>query len=471
MDLALVLIVPWLAPLVTFGRSLSPDRSTWAARWFAWTAGAEVLVSVFAAIHSPSLSSVGRLLVVLVAVIGALSVWASGESVHGIEGPLRMRSYRLGLTSFWWSLLLLAVSGNLGLSWAAIELTTITSAWLVASSGLKTATEAAWKYVILCSTGLLLALLGVLFLLALQRTGHQPFTMAGLDFSAIRQASASMPKGPVELALIFLTVGLGTKIGFAPMHTWLPDAHSEAPAPASGLLSGVLLPLVLVTLWRVLMDTESTVGRAMPRELLIGFGLLTVVVATPFLLVQTDLKRLLAYSTLEQMGLLAIAFGTGSRLALEAAFLQLIVHALIKSGLFYVSGDLLDTLGTKQIRRAHGLLAAYPRLGWPWLLGFLTLGGLPPLPMFLTELVIVFSLFSVSAYLGVLLAVCLAVLFIGMAHYTLQMALGKPWVRTGPPHDRGSRGAILALSAAAVLGVLGPLFPHALGVLTGGHAL
>ncbi len=468
MALVLMLVVPWLAPLLTAGLRGDSVRS---ARTYIVVAFLEVPVTVFAVAPSGDLSGPAGFVPILVAGLGAFAFWTTGFKVHGITAPRPLALYRLGLTAFWWSLLVLSVSRNLGLSWAAIELTTITSAALVAISGRPTATEAAWKYAILCSAGLLLALLGVLLLLAAGHAPGHPVTMADLDFSTLARSLPSQNAGALRLALILLAVGFGTKAGFAPMHTWLPDAHSEAPAPVSGLLSGILLPLVLLTLWHVMAVASPAVGTTLPRELLIGFGLLTVVVATPFLLVQTDLKRLLAYSTLEQMGLLAIGLGIGTHLALDAVFLQLTVHALVKSGLFSVSGDLLETFGTKQIPRTRGLLAAHPRLGWPWLIGLLTLGGLPPLPLFLTELAIVFALFAVNAILGAMLVACLLVIFIGMAHYVLQTTLGSPRMRRTQVHDRGSRGAAVSLSVAVMLGTAIPFMPGILQVLAGGRSL
>ena len=465
MDLALVLAVPWLAPLATLATAPHDDGRTRA--WYLAGALAEVAAALWTAAASPALDTVGRVLLVLVAIVGALSVAASGPSVHGID-PGRYRSYLLWLSAFWWSLLLLALSRNLGLSWVAIELTTVTSAVLVAMSGRPTAVEAAWKYVILCSVGLLLALLAVLLLLALDHAAGAPFTVADLDLSSLAAHARGLPAGAVRLTLVLLTVGLGVKIGFAPMHTWLPDAHSEAPAPVSGLLSGVLLPLVLVTLWRVDAAMTPAVGVLLPRELMIGFGLVTVAVATPFLLVQTDLKRLLAYSTAEQMGLLAIALGVGTPLALDAAFVQLAVHALVKWGLFAVAGDLLETLGSKRLARATGLVEAYPRLGWPWLVGLMTLSGLPPLPMFLTEVTIVFALVAMNPYLGIALAACLAVAFVGIAHAIIQTALGKPPARAAGVRGHGFRTATVALVMALPLGLAGPLFAHALTLLTRG---
>lgn len=462
----LLLGTPLIAPLLTMHPDLRHDG--WPAYF-----GVSLLVlaeAIMAAALSPALGAAGRLLVPLVALVGALTVLASRGPVHGIENERQRRLYLLWLQAFWWSLLLVAMSRNLGLSWLGIELTTITSAILVATSGHRSAAEAAWKYVILCSLGLLVALLGLLLIYGLYaRAGYG--ALSGLDFTALQAHSKGLAPSVVRLALIFLTVGLGTKIGFAPLHTWLPDAHSEAPAPASGLLSGVLLSLALVVLWRTDMALAPAAGPAFGRDLLLGFGLVTVLVATPFLLVQLDIKRLLAYSSMEQVGLIAIGLGIGTPLAVVGAFVQLAVHALIKSGLFFIAGDVLYTFGGKKLPRFPGLLSSQPRLGWLWLFGMLTLAGLPPMPMFLSELAIIFALFERSAVLGSLLVLLLGAIFVGVAHYVIASSLGGPRRRRpGPLNARSWLGALLAFLIATPLGwVLPTMLYGSLALLAAGR--
>jgi len=454
-----LLAAPWLAPLLTW-RGAFDHRS---ARVYAGVAALVVTLAVLAALTSPALTSLGRLLVPLVAVVGALAVGASIGPVHGIGESGRRRWYFLWLQAFWWALLLLAMSANLGLSWLAIELTTLTSGALVAISGRHAAVEAAWKYLILCSAGLLIALLGVLILYSGGAHGAAP-SIGVLDYGHLARHLRALPAASVRLALVCLTVGLGTKIGFAPMHTWLPDAHSEAPAPASGLLSGILLPLVLVVLWQAAGATGPVVGRWFGEDLLIGFGLVTILVATPFLLVQLDLKRLLAYSTMEQMGLMAIGLGTGNRLALVGALAQLTIHALVKSGLFFVGGDVLETLGSKKLPRVAGLIVSHPRLGWMWLLGLLTIAGLPPLPLFLAEFAIVFAAFGRSVVLGLVLCASLAVVFIGLGHYLVESVLGvvrnRRTARPRPSRGVGWRAAMAAFVLAVPVGLVLPALPQ-----------
>lgn len=462
----LVLIVPWLGPLLTWRGEFGPAS----VRLYAAVAALVLVLAVLAAAVSPVLMPLGRLLVPLVALVGALAVAVSGGRLHGIEEPRRRRLYFFWLSSFWWALLLLALSSNLGLSWLAIELTTVTSGALVAISGRPAAVEAAWKYLILCSVGLLVALFGVLILYASGAHGVAP-SIAVLDYGRLASHLRALSPAAARLALVFLAVGLGTKIGFAPMHTWLPDAHSEASAPVSGLLSGILLPLVLVVLWQAGSATTAVLGAAFARDLLVGFGLLTVLVATPFLLVQLDLKRLLAYSTMEQMGLMAIGLGTGSRLALVGALAQLVVHALVKSGLFFVAGDVLDTFGSKRLPRIAGLIVSHPRLGWPWLVGLMTIAGLPPLPLFLAEFAIVFALFARSIVLGLLLTLLLGAVFIGLGQYLVESALGPVRQRRpAMPRAAGSgwRAAVGAFALALPVGLVLPALPQLYAFLLAG---
>ncbi|MDA8345423.1 MAG: proton-conducting transporter membrane subunit [Thermaerobacter sp.] len=448
----LLLAAPWLAPLLAALPALR--REGW--RVYAAVAAAVLGLSIAAAVYSPALDALGRLLVPLVGVVGCLTMLASRGPLHGLEDERQQRFYLLWLTAFWWSLLLVALSRNLGVSWLGIELTTITSAVLVAISRQRAAVEAAWKYVILCSLGLLVALLGLLLIYGLNAHAGDA-TLSGLDFRALHAHARELVPGTVRVALIFLTVGLGTKVGFAPLHTWLPDAHSEAPAPVSGLLSGVLLSLALVVLWRTELALAPAAGPSFGNDLLLGFGFLTVVVATPFLLVQLDIKRLLAYSSMEQMGLIAIGLGVGSRLAVVGALGQIVIHALVKSGLFFVAGDILQTFRSKKLPRFPGLLASQPRLGWLWLLGMLTLAGLPPLPMFPTELAILLALFAKTALLGWLLLFALGAIFVGLAHYVIESTLGaqRPSRARFAP-GRSWAGALLAFALALPLGWLLP---------------
>ncbi len=379
------------------------------------------------------LDALARVLLAVVTAVGALSTAESvaywrhelgqaglGRALPG-RGLPRVRTYFFWQQAFLGSLLLAALSGNLGLSWVAIELTTITSAVLVGFSGGAQAVEAAWKYVILCSVGLALALLTVILLYALSGGGG----LQSLDWNALQAAARTFPPGPAKLAYLFALVGFGTKAGLAPLHAWLPDAHSEAPAPVSALLSGVLLAVVLTTLVRVAGVTAVATGPALPYDLLLGAGLLSVAVATPFLMLQDDLKRLLAYSSIEQVGLMAIGFGLHAPLATAGAVLQLVVHALVKSGLFFAAGRVVHELGSGQrLPRLRGIGRKAPPLGAALLFGVFTLGGVPPFGMFFSEIAIVQGAIGASVAAGLLLLFLLTTIFAGLTFYVGRSVFG-----------------------------------------------
>lgn len=432
------------------------------------------------------LDALARVLLAVVAAVGALSTAESfahwqddlhpGAAEHALPGSglPRVRAYFFWQQAFLGSLLLAALSGNLGLSWVAIELTTITSAVLVGFSGGARAVEAAWKYVILCSVGLALALFTVILLYALSGGGG----LHSLDWGSLQSAAAAFPAGPAKLAYLFALVGLGTKSGLAPLHAWLPDAHSEAPAPVSALLSGVLLAVVLCTLVRVAGVTAVATGPAFPDHLLLGAGLVSVAVATPFLVLQDDLKRLLAYSSIEQVGLMAIGFGLHSPLAAAGAVLQLVVHALTKSDLFFAAGRVArQTGGGQRLARLRGLGRRAPLLGAALLFGVFTLGGVPPFGMFFSEVAIVQGTIGASAAAGLLLLLLLAVIFAGLTFYVGRAVFGA---RRQAPQVRatGSDLAILGLPAMLSVvvglwtpGVVAQAVSAAAAVVVGGRGL
>ena len=445
-------------------------RRARALRWVMGAGAAAGLLLAAAALAGPPgasgldgllrLDALARVLLVAVAAVGALATaesfshWREDLRHPGAEdvalgrGLPRVRAYFVWQQAFLGSLLLAALSANLGLSWVAIELTTITSAVLVGFSGGARAVEAAWKYVVLCSVGLALALLTVILLYALSRGGGG---LHSLDWGTLQAAAATYPAGPAKLAYLFALVGFGTKAGLAPLHAWLPDAHSEAPAPASALLSGVLLAVVLCTLVRVAAVTAVTTGPAFPYHLLLGAGLVSVTVATPFLVLQDDLKRLLAYSSIEQIGLMAIGFGLHTPLAAAGAVLQLLVHALTKSGLFFAAGRLVHEVGTQRLARLRAVGRQAPLLGAALLFGVCTLGGIPPFGMFFSEVAIVQGTIGANAGVGLLLLLLLAVIFSGLIFYTSRAVFGSP---NGAPRVAASAAAIAILWVPAVLSVV-----------------
>ena len=315
---------------------------------------------------------------------------------------------------------------NLGLLWVAVEATTLVSALLVAFYLNRSSLEAAWKYVMVCSVGIAMALLGIMLLYYAQvQAGFadvQPLSWIELRTYAMRFNPAL-----VKLAVVFIIIGYGTKAGLAPMHTWLPDAYSQAPTPASGLLSGALVSCAMYAIARNLavINLLPEVG-TMAGKLLTGFGLFSIGVAVPFLLLQHDIKRLWAYSSVENMGLVALGLGTGTPLGLYGALLHLINHAIGKSTLFYVAGVIVQHYHTKQILRIRGIISAAPILGGLFVAVVLAVAGMPPFSLFLSKLVIIQALFSDGWLVGLATLILLAGVFTGMIYYMLGMAFGAP---------------------------------------------
>ena len=315
---------------------------------------------------------------------------------------------------------------NLGLLWVAVEATTLVSALLVAFYLNRSSLEAAWKYVMVCSVGIAMALLGIILLYYAQaQAGYadgQP-----LSWLELRAQMPRFNPALVKLAVIFIIIGYGTKAGLAPMHTWLPDAHSQAPTPVSGLLSGALLSCAMYAIARNLavVNLAPDAGRT-AGQLLTGFGLFSIGIAVPFLILQHDIKRLLAYSSVENMGLIALGFGTGSPLGLYGALLHLLNHAIGKSALFFVAGVLIQKFHTKQILRIRGMIETAPVLGGLFITAVLAVAGMPPFSLFLSKLTIVQALFADGWLAGLLTLLLLGGVFAGVIYYMLGMAFGAP---------------------------------------------
>jgi len=354
-------------------------------------------------------------------VIGACSLMVSPGYLAGA----RRRWYYGGLLAFWLALLLIPVVSNLGVAWLLIEGTTAASAALVAYSGHQRALEAGWKYLVLTTAGLTVALLGVLYLDAgLTKTGYKATSsLSLLDWSSLHAAAGLIPTGTLEVATVLVLVGLAGKVGWAPVHQWLPDAHSEAPAPVSALLSASLLPTVMLVAWRF----EQAVGTPLSARLFLIFGLASLAVAVPFLLRPLPMKRLLAYSSLEHMGLLAIGISFGSPLALLGVAVHVLGHAAAKALGFYSTIPLYHAQATAARRPASGLAHLDRKAAWCLGISLGVLSGLPPSPLFFSELLILAGGVAAHQYIGVgLAAILLALGFVGLAHQAIEALLGRP---------------------------------------------
>lgn len=308
---------------------------------------------------------------------------------------------------------------NLGLSWVFIETTTLVSAVLIYHEQTRSALEASWKYIFICSVGIALAFVGIILLFISLPLG------GSLNFDNLYAMSGSISTFWLKIAFVFLICGFGTKLGLAPLHFWLPDAHSEAPAPVSALLSGALLNTALVPLLRIFRLMSLSGLADMARQMFVLMGLLSVFIAAVFMIRTKNYKRMLAYSSIENMGLATLAFGMGG-IAVYAGFLQLLGHSLVKSAFFLTTGNVYSIYHTKEIGRINGLRNTHAYSGWLWLIAFMLLVGMPSSPIFVSEFLLMSSLLKSGNYwlMGVLL-LFLTVIIYSLARMSIIITSGK----------------------------------------------
>jgi hydrogenase-4 component F len=320
---------------------------------------------------------------------------------------------------------LVTMSQGFGLLWVAVEATTLASAPLIYFHRHHRSLEAVWKYLLICSVGIALALLGN-FALAVAASAHRTEGAVGLMLPELLRHAGGLDVPWLKAAFLLFLVGYGTKMGLAPLHTWLPDAHSEAPSLASALLSGALLNCALLGILRAQQVLAAAGEGAFGRDLLVGFGLLSMLVAAVFIPGQSDYKRTLAYSSVEHMGILTLGIGLGGE-ATFGSMLHAVNHSLTKAMLFLVAGNILEAYRSKSAADVRGVLHILPASGILWVTGFFAVTGSPPFGAFLSELTILKAALDqgrvavASAYLGLL-----AVVFVGLASALLGMAQGAP---------------------------------------------
>lgn len=433
MILAPILIVPAAATLLTLAsRRASPWITLVSAlavlalsvnAAFAVTAGAGVQ-EAYGGLSLDALSGMYLLLVAFVGVTAALySIGYLHVHYSEQEGTApRYRAYWPLYNLFMLSMLAIPVASNLAVVWIAIELTTIFSAFLVAYEDRTTALEAAWKYVMLTSVGAMIALLGVLVLYYGINHAGQPVTWAGLV-----AAAPQLKPAVLLVSFVLWLVGFGTKTGLVPMHTWLPDAHSQAPASICALLSGVEVSGALYMLLRIYPALARNPGIPHPGNWYLVAGLLSVAVAAFLLLQVHDFKRLFAYSTIEHMGVILTACGLGAGAHELGTVYQFFAHAFTKSFCFYAAGLATIVFGTQEIAAVRGLLSRSPVVGWALLLGGLAIAGAPPFALFISEFKILATGFAAGEYVatGVLTAL-LVLAFIAILYQVGRIVFGEP---------------------------------------------
>jgi hydrogenase-4 component F len=345
--------------------------------------------------------------------------------------PLYLRFYHAMYQVLIFAMNLALIANNIGLMWVAVELATLTTVLMVGIYRTHEALEAAWKYFILGSVGIGLALFGtILVYLAAQPVLGDGLN--GMTWTVLVSRVAEFDSALLNVAFVFLLLGYGTKVGLAPLHAWLPDAHAEGPTPISAVLSGLLLNVALYAVLRFKMLLAGNAGAIAPGPLLVTMGLTSLIFAAFMLYRRRDVKRLFAYSSIEHMGIVAFAFGIGGPLANFAGLLHMAMHSLTKSAIFFAVGHVAQVKGTQKIDEIGGLTVTHPWLGWGLTLGVVAIVGLPPLGIFMTEFLIVSSTFAREPWLAIPLVFGLVVALGALLMRLNSLAFGEPRGRTGP---------------------------------------
>ena len=382
------------------------------------------------------------------------SLFSARYVLHEVEiGRLpaaNLRFYHAMYQAFCFTMLLALTANNLGVLWVAVEGATLTTVLMVGLYRTREALEAAWKYFILCGVGIALALFGTI----LMYLAAQPVMGEGLPamtWSAILPRVGGFNPAILNLAFVFLLVGYGTKVGLAPLHAWLPDAHAEGPTPISAVLSGLLLNVALYAVLRFKMLLAGNALAVAPGPLMIAMGLGSLLLASFMLYRRRDIKRLFAYSSIEHMGIITFAFGMGGGLANFAGLLHMTMHSLTKSAIFFAVGHITQIKGTQKIAEIRGLTASQPLLGWALVIGVVAIAGLPPFGVFTSEFLVLTTSFARQPLLALPV---LAGLLVGFGALVLRLQ--------GLAFGAGEGGG--KASPAALL----PLFIHFAMVLAAG---
>jgi hydrogenase-4 component F len=432
-----------------------------AARLNVMAAAATLAASVAPFFHRPEttplllIDDFNIYLILLTAFVAfTTSLFSARYVIHEVAiGRLPARYlhfYHAMYQAFCFTMLLALTANNLGVMWVAIEGATLTTVLMVGLYRTHEALEAAWKYFILCGVGIALALFGTtLMYLAAQPVMGEG--MPAMTWSAMLPRVGAFSPAILNLAFVFLLVGYGTKVGLAPLHAWLPDAHAEGPTPISAVLSGLLLNVALYVVLRYKMLLAGNGAAVAPGPLMITMGLASLLLASFMLYRRRDIKRLFAYSSIEHMGIITFAFGMGGSLANFAGLLHMTMHSLTKSAIFFAVGHISQVKGTQKIAEIRGLTESQPLLGWALVIGVIAIAGLPPFGVFTSEFLVLTTSFARAPLLALLL---LAGLLLGFGALMLRLQ--------GLAFGAGEGGG--KASSAALL----PLFLHFALVLCAG---
>jgi hydrogenase-4 component F len=390
------------------------------------------------------------------------SVFSVSYIAHELETgrltPTYLRFYHAMYQALIFAMNLAFLANNIGLLWVAIELATLVTVLMVGLYRTHAALEAAWKYFILGSVGIALALFGTI----LVYLAAQPVMGEGLPAMAWDQLfvhAAAFDPALLNLAFVFLLIGYGTKVGLAPLHAWLPDAHAEGPTPISAVLSGLLLNVALYAVLRFKMLMSANPAALAPGPLMVGLGLLSLVFAGLMLYRRGDIKRLFAYSSIEHMGIMTFAFGMGGPLANFAGLLHMTVHSLTKSAIFFAVGHISQVKGTQRISTIRGLTTTHPMLGWGLVAGVVAIAGMPPFGVFMSEFLVVSSTFARQPLLALPLVLGLLLAFGTLLWRVHGIAFGKPDSGPVAPVQASTLPMLAHLTLVLVAGIWlpGPL--------------
>ena len=373
-----------------------------------------------------SVDALGALVIATIAVVGCAAAFYSvaymrEEAEKKVIGQSRTRQYFLFFNIFVGAMLFASATANPILTWIAIEATTLSTAFLISFYNKPSAMEAAWKYLIINSVGLLLGFFGTLLYFTSVETGG---SMPLVDWSLLSAHAGDLDPMVAKIAFIFVLIGYGTKVGFAPMHTWKPDAYGKAPTPIAALFSGALLNVALAAVLRFKAITDSAVGAEFTGQMLIILGLLSVSVAAFIMFTQRNYKRLLAYSSIEHAGIMALGFGFGGIGALASA-LHMVYHSLAKAILFFAAGNILLQYSSTKIRHVKGALRAIPATSMLFIFGFLAASGIPPLGLFLTKAHIAAAGMASHPIVVIVAVLALIVAFVAFLKHTHAMMFGE----------------------------------------------
>lgn len=353
------------------------------------------------------------------------------ELETGRVTPASLRFYHTMYQVMMFGMNLALITNNIGLMWVAVELATLNTVLMVGLYRTHEALEAAWKYFILGSVGIALALFGTILIYM----SAEPVLGEGLPsmvWTNLIATADQLDPQMLNVAFVFLIVGYGTKVGLAPFHAWLPDAHAEGPTPISAVLSGLLLNVALYAVLRFKLLLAANAAALAPGPLMIGLGLLSLVFAAAMLHRRRDIKRLFAYSSIEHMGIIVFAFGMGGPLSNFAGLLHMVMHSLTKSAIFFAVGNVAQVKGTQKLAEIRGLTQSHPALGWGLVLAVLSIAGMPPSGVFMSEFLLVTTSFSRSPALALVLVFGLVLAFSTLLLRVTSIAFGQPTGRNEP---------------------------------------